>query len=485
MRTNRLTVTLALSLVLAACGGAGSGADPASSAASSTGANNISPGTSGTSGNTPSSSGTSPGSALSWSTPATISKTAASYPDLAIASDGFAVAVYVQPVNAGGTNALYGVVRQPGSNQWSTPVSLSAAGESPVTVTPASGNLATPAANRVVVNRTTGDATVAWIDQASAAYPAGQSIYIASYQRSSNSWSTPTRLGYASSTPALSINRKGDVVLAYMAPGATADAPVIQGDVIASGKTTSFGPIAAGHSDGTPPQVSIDGSDNVNVAWSAWDNSSAFQLLAARRLANNTVGATQVVAGSSSTNLQFSLAASDNGASVIGVARNQQIYTARLPAGAINWQAPMYVAGGTVNFYPTVSTNSNGDAVLVFSAANTTNASYYERAPWVATYSAASNSWTTASQIASATNGVGQPKVWLGDDSSVFLSMRGTAIMSWRRGAAATNWTQTIHDLTGVAPVSAADPVTGAAALVWLDSNTADNMVGLLAEVWH
>ena len=60
-----------------------------------------------------------------------------------------------------------------------------------------------------------------------------------------------------------------------------------------------------------------------------------------------------------------------------------------------------------------------------------------------------------------------------GDDVSVFFSMRGTETLSFRRAGGSSTWTGFTHDLTGVAPVSAADPVTGKAALVWIANGAA------------
>jgi hypothetical protein len=471
-RIRTLSAVISLALALAACGGgAGGSSDPASNTPS-----NAQPGSSSNSNSTTptqtSPSSTSSATAMSWSNLYNVSSTAASYPDVSVAADGFAVATYVQSV--GSSNALFAVTRQANSDQWSTPFNLTPIGDNPLSVTPATGSLITPSANRVVVNRATGDATLVWVgtDLATKEYPAGQSIWIISYIRSTNSWTNAIRLSAASSMPAMAINREGVVAIAFLAPDVQTSATMVQGYVSSGGTTKAFGPVAAG-TGASGPQVAIDGFGTVNVAWNS--NSG---LMTVQRHADNTMGAVSKVSDAGT----FSLAGSENGSAIIATILNQQVYTALLPAGSATWQTPVYMPGGTANGSPAVSMNAKGNAALVFGASTSSGTSYYEYRPWIATWSAASNTWTPAAAEGAATAGVAQNMVWLGDDDSVFFSMHGTQTVSFRRAGGSSTWTGTTHDLTGFAPVSAADPVTGKAALVWLATGSSK---GLMAESWR
>lgn len=474
-RLNALAAIMMASLSLAGCGG---GSDTASNAGSATQPVSapvpVSPPTS-TAPNAPQAS-------LSWSAPYKISNSFSgrvAYPDVGIAADGFAVGIFVQPAPL--ENAVFGAVRQSASDKWDTPVNLTPAGQKPVAITPATGSAETPAANRVVVNRSTGDATVAWVAEADTAFPAGRAIWQATYHRAANTWTAAKRLGYTSSMPAMAINRKGDVAVAWMAPGATLSTNSLQGYLLSGSTAKAIGPIDVGYLPGTP-KIAIDGTGNISLAWLSV-TSGRRELRSAKVLANGAVSSVQVVADSASTDIDFSLAASENGMAVLGIVHDTQVYAARLAPGSVSWQAPVYIAGNTMNYLPQVAINGAGDALLMFSGASYSSATYYERTPWVASYAATSGTWTPASELSSATAGVGQPRLFLNDDGSALLSMRGMIVMTWRRNAGTTSWARTTHDLSGIAPVAAMDPVSDKAALLWIGDNVDAAQSGLQGAV--
>jgi hypothetical protein len=425
---------------------------------------------------------------LSWSVATKLTASGATiyYPTAAIAADGFAATAYVAQQN-GDNGRLYVALREPGTDSWAAPLAISPVGQKPVRVTPASGWASSSPANQLAVNPATGDATLVWASEADAAFPSGRSVWLARYSRSGKAWSAPERLGYASSMPAIATNRKGTTVLAWAAPGAGANT-IIQGRVLASDGVTGFGGFDAGLSPSTP-QVAIDGQGQLTLAWRSGRTSgvppvaaAGSQLNLVRMTARNSSPTVQRLAEDTVGQLDFTLAGAESGAAVLGIATSAgQVYGSTRVAGSDAWTPFQALQGGVVNYLPAAAIGANGDALLMFSASDSPGDSYYQRTAWAVRFSAATGGWSTATQLSSATAGVGQPEAHLNDDGSALLSMRGTNVMTWR--SSGEKWERTTHDLTGTAPVTAMDPASGRAVLVWVGDRVAVNQDGLMAQL--
>ncbi|WP_139186166.1 hypothetical protein [Ralstonia sp. 25mfcol4.1] len=477
---SRFTVLLTAIVVAFGLTGCGGGEDDATAVISSQ------PG--GSNGATDAANPNTPvSSSLSWSAAVRLSTAGAKidYPAAAIAADGFAVAAYVAESGTDG-GRVYVATRQPQADSWSLPIVMSPMGQKPVRITPASGWAPSSPAIQVALNRLTGDAVFVWASQADAAFPGQASVWMARYTRAANMWVAPVRLGYATTMPAVSSNRRGDIAVVWAAPGSAGNS-VLQGRMLAGGQLSSFGGVDAG-SRVSAPQVVLDASGEMTIAWrtassgAASSSTTGSQLNVLRATATNMTRTPERVLEDTGGDIDFSLAGAESGAAVLGIGTSTgQIMTTIRASREGVWTAPERMQGSAANYLPAVAIGKQGDAVLMFSAVDSVGASYYQRTPWVARYTAATGGWTAPRALSTSTAGVGQPQAHLNDDGSALLSMRGTNVMTWR--ATADTWQRTTHDLTGTAPVTAVDPESGRAVLLWVGDRVAVDRDGLMAQV--
>ena len=290
----------------------------------------------------------------SWSTPDNLSAAGqnATVPQVAIDSSGNAIAIWLR---SNGTNAIVQAATRPAGGSWSTPEDLSAAGQNASTPQVAID----PAGDVIAVwSRSNGTNTIVQ----AASRPAG------------GSWSSPTDLSEVSQNaaqPQVAVNQSGDVVAVWeRSNGANT---IIQAASRPTGGSWSA-PVNLSEAgqNANAPQVAIDPAGD---AVAVWNRASG---------ANTIIQASSALAGGSwSTPIDVSEAGPSTGASRVALDSNGDavavwrrsngantiIQAASRPTGG-SWSAPVNLseAGQNAN-QPRVAIDPDGDAVAIWSRA--------------------------------------------------------------------------------------------------------------------
>lgn len=436
-----ILATSLAALLVAACGGGGGDGAPSSVAAGST-----------------------VSASARWSVPNELEflPGKAEYPSVAMSAAGDVIAVFAQ--QSGGRNAVHAVHGHADTMRFGPVRAIDDPATSAHTPQVLLGK-ALPA-TQLAINPATGDAMAVW----SATSASGSHVWAARYHRSSDAWSAPVKLDAAAagaSYPHVAMNAQGNAV-AIWSEAAGSDAP--RGVSIAYYSNGTWGrPVRLSTREtGDAPQAGMDAAGNAIVAWSEKDANGNYDIVATRILAGGTVQGSVVVDALAAAASMPALAVEPNGHALLAWVQSDgtgaSVHASRRTGEA--WSAPQRLENlSHASFAPAAVLNNSGGFVAWEQeyAAGFTGHAYAARL--------SANGWEEPVMVY--TRGGYMPVIRMQDNGDALMIWLAANTQYARYSAAASRWSE----VTNLSPYNcgnghalAMDAASGKAFAAWIPS---------------
>ncbi|HEY5755997.1 MAG TPA: hypothetical protein VIU34_09240 [Steroidobacter sp.] len=339
-----------------------------------------------------------------WSTQQTLetSPIEAYEPKVSFDNAGNGVAVWLQSNNV--MMSRYTI----SNGQWSAAVELDSTNANPAS------------SARVSVNRATGNAFVSWAQSDGAAV----SMYVSSFNASNNTWSVQqlletNNLAVASSAGTNSDWNGDHAAITWVQSDGSLNHLYLSR--LVAGTWTAPVRVDTGNAYGVGdhPEVKVDSSGNVILAWRQNDATQGFSIFTRRW--NNSTQAFGAVARVNISGERHPRLGMDAAGNAIVLWRGGGVYASRYSVSTNSWAAPVQLSvGGGAGTTGEISVDANGDALASWVETDATGASQYARR-----FSAATLTWGAATALETSSEAVN-----LDIDPAVQL-INGNGVVSW------------------------------------------------------
>lgn len=323
-------------------------------------------------------------------------------PKVSFDNAGNGVAVWIQSNNV--MMSRYTV----SNGQWSTAVELDSTNANPAS------------SARVSVNRVTGNAFVSWAQSDGAAV----SMYVSSFNASNNTWSVQQLLETnnlaVATLPGTNSDFTGDhgAITWVQSDGSLNHLYLAR---LVAGTWTA--PVRVDTSNaygvGDHPEVKVDSSGNVILAWRQNDPTQGFSIFTRRW--NNTTQAFGAVARVNVNGERHPRLGMDAAGNAMVLWRGGGVYAARYSVTTDSWTAPVQLSvGGGAGTTGEIAVDANGNALASWIETDATGPSQYARR-----FDAATLTWGAATALENSSDAVNP-------DAEVAVSLvDGNGVVGW------------------------------------------------------
>lgn len=341
-----------------------------------------------------------------WSAVTTLSPTGqiAAVPQVAMDGSGNAIAVWELPFAS--PSIVQATRYSAGTGTWSTPINLSAPGQS--------------AGQPQVAVDGSGNAIAVWTRSSD------HTIQGVRYAAGTGTWGTAATLpgsGSGSQYPQVAVDGSGNAIAVWIeSDGSNA---VIQSARYSAGTWSAATTLSAPGENAGRPQVAINGSGNAVTVWFRSDGSTDIIQSRLYSAGSGTWGAATDLSavGEYAHNPQVAL---DGNGNAIAVwvrfdGSNEITQTARYSAGLGNWSTPTDLsAAGNDSYTPQVALDGGGNAIAVWLRWDGFN-----HVVQSALYNASGDSWSALADLSAAGRDAFEPQI--------AMHASGYAVSVWKR----------------------------------------------------
>lgn len=393
-------------------------------------------------------------------------------PSVSIDRSGDVVMVYDQTDVLNTKIHSLASVRNFNSGKWSTPVVISPSNE--VVAQAGTGiGYGYVGANRgktvIATDQKTGDAVVTIVTTASTQFPDRGSIWAVTYTKASQTWSSPTRLGYFVGTgPKVDTDENGHFIVGWtdksQAPNTTYQKDLLTVVYDSNAKSWSA-PVslqAGGDVGSFLLRSTKQGSATARLVWERI-NASLTEVVVATSSPIALQSATWPTVQSMGTGQTPTL--SDD---VRHLAYQLSSKIAVSNATDNVFGTPQILSGDNFNHNPVIADNGNGIALLVFTSSYSTTGGLGDQ--YVSSLKS-DGTWTAAKLATDWTFGGTGGVMSIDASGDALMSLQAGVPMSLRLNSSTGYWAVENKAYTGWGITMAADPQNHRAVLMWVDAN--------------